>query len=377
MPEPFRHFSHGELERLKNFALDHGLAANRTALMFNLPHQIVNMAVGGANAAAQLSIDLPSLNQISQTTDGTIPIKIWLENSRALIVDAQALKLLDSFLNQLDSPPPPNTLDETARRLVGEIEQERVFNKSDLLSVSFIERAAKVARSTFYLSVPVYINGVPQTQAGNEDEPLTFSGTGWLIGKGLLITNHHVIKARNEGGDVTDDGLRLQAHHMKIHGNYLNSGEKGDFVTAGKLLVWSTRLDYAIIRVEGLDDHYVLPRRTGGLDFTEENYEAANIIQHPEGKSKKIALRNNLIVRSDETHLAYFTDTEFGSSGSPVADDNWRVIALHAGFAKSDRSPILYQGSLEKEVNLGIRIDAILDDIREQDIDIADEIERD
>jgi V8-like Glu-specific endopeptidase len=54
-----------------------------------------------------------------------------------------------------------------------------------------------------------------------------------------------------------------------------------------------------------------------------------NIIQHPAGQSKVIALYHNVVAYVDDRRVQYLTDTLPGSSGSPVFDSQWRVVALH------------------------------------------------
>ncbi len=53
------------------------------------------------------------------------------------------------------------------------------------------------------------------------------------------------------------------------------------------------------------------------------------IIQHPLGGPKQVAITANQVVNLFEHRLQYTTDTQPGSSGSPVFDDRWKVIALH------------------------------------------------
>ncbi|MCK4472915.1 MAG: trypsin-like peptidase domain-containing protein, partial [Anaerolineae bacterium] len=53
------------------------------------------------------------------------------------------------------------------------------------------------------------------------------------------------------------------------------------------------------------------------------------IIQHPNGGLKQIVLTANQVVSLWEHRLHYTTDTMPGSSGSPVFNDSWQVIAIH------------------------------------------------
>ena len=65
--------------------------------------------------------------------------------------------------------------------------------------------------------------------------------------------------------------------------------------------------------------------------------EPLNIIQHPNGEPKQLALRANDLVDILDIFLHYQTDTAPGSSGSPVFNDQWEVVALHhSGVPKRD-----------------------------------------
>jgi endonuclease G len=57
--------------------------------------------------------------------------------------------------------------------------------------------------------------------------------------------------------------------------------------------------------------------------------EHVTIIQHPNGELKKIALTANETVNIFDHRLHYMTDTLPGSSGSPVFNDQWKVVAIH------------------------------------------------
>jgi len=62
--------------------------------------------------------------------------------------------------------------------------------------------------------------------------------------------------------------------------------------------------------------------------------DSVNIIQHPEGRLKSVLVHNsNLLHLENATEAAaymwYTSDTEPGSSGSPVFNNRWEVVALH------------------------------------------------
>jgi hypothetical protein len=68
--------------------------------------------------------------------------------------------------------------------------------------------------------------------------------------------------------------------------------------------------------------------------------------------------RNKIIIY--ENAVRYRTDTEPGSSGSPIFDSEWEIIGIH--HAGGDRDPQNLSVWLN---NKGIRIDKIIADIRE------------
>src|SRR5262249_27508306 len=81
------------------------------------------------------------------------------------------------------------------------------------------------------------------------------------------------------------------------------------------------------------------------------------IIQHPFGGPKKFNLTLNKVTDVDDRTVRYLTTTTAGSSGAPVFNDRWQVVALHhaAGVGADG-------GSLIR--NEGIRIERIVTALR-------------
>jgi len=85
------------------------------------------------------------------------------------------------------------------------------------------------------------------------------------------------------------------------------------------------------------------------------------IVQHPKGRQKEIVLRDNEVANNGlfETVLRYRADSDYGSSGSPVFNANWELVALHhAAIASAETDQVSYQQ--------GIRIHAIIADLKRQ-----------
>jgi V8-like Glu-specific endopeptidase len=82
------------------------------------------------------------------------------------------------------------------------------------------------------------------------------------------------------------------------------------------------------------------------------------VIGHPEGSlSVKISIRDNHLLDYDDILVHYRAPTQPGSSGSPVFDKRWNVIALH--HAGDDHTPMLGGRQGTYQANEGIRIDRI------------------
>ena len=69
-------------------------------------------------------------------------------------------------------------------------------------------------------------------------------------------------------------------------------------------------------------------------------------------------MQENEIVSIHETVVRYTTDTEPGSSGSPVFNNSWRLIALHHAAGEQD------PGTGQWINNEGVRIDKVIDHLK-------------
>jgi hypothetical protein len=85
-----------------------------------------------------------------------------------------------------------------------------------------------------------------------------------------------------------------------------------------------------------------------------------------------LACRNNLAYQTDGADLWYFTDTDAGSSGAPVCNDSWNVVALHKRWREVDG--VRYQGKDTAVLNVGTQIHAILADLDARSLPVLGEI---
>lgn len=204
-------------------------------------------------------------------------------------------------------------------------------------------------------------------------------GTGFLVSPWLLLTNHHVLPepATAEGSEVTfryvEDG------RSRISRSQTASLDPGRcFVTSP-----AAELDYTLVAVSAVAGEKAPGKVFGAIPMQGATGKIlsghpVNIIQHPDGRPREIAVRNNLLIGIDDArYLTYETDSEPGSSGAPVLSDAWELVALHrsAESARNDRGePIDIDGRVVTSAtsesrrvwvaNKGVRISAIVADVR-------------
>lgn len=202
-------------------------------------------------------------------------------------------------------------------REAGDRAFERILGGNELQEVNYLARGALVARTV----LRIVLRGAGGTVLGY--------GTGFLIGDGVLLTNHHVLE---------DDAA---AHLAEAEALYERSA-MGDDLTPWRfalepqrLFYTSPSLDFSIVAVAERDRSDAVSRSALGwlplLGATGKAMEGEwlTIIQHPEGARKQICVRENQLIKRAADVLWYSADTMGGSSGSPVFNNDWLLVALH------------------------------------------------
>lgn len=240
---------------------------------------------------------------------------------------------------------------------------ERLLGGNDLVPINYLARGTVASRAVCRIRL-----------RDSSGDTIGF-GTGFLVGPGILMTNHHVISG------VQDARGALAEFNYELD---LLGQEKAMTVFAIQSdppPIASERLDFCLVSVapgsldgrQQLADFAWVPLNPAPGKTVMGEY--LTIIQHPGGEPKQICVRENKLLKYDETGdtLWYQTDTVAGSSGSPVFNNSWQVVALHhSGIPKTDAKGRwltvdgkLWDRSMDESkvawiANEGIRISRIL-----------------
>lgn len=238
---------------------------------------------------------------------------------------------------------------------------ERAIFTNDLLPIGFLSRASVIGMSICRLKITRHEGGVPHVSLTGRKK--RYFGTGWLIGSSYIITNHHVVNGRDPGEPTAPQSdLEPQAKSAKVEFDYDEEDVVTEDAVVSELAHSNKELDYAILKLSEETGRSPLRLWSREVSLSDDEVAPVNIIQHPGGAPKQIGMRNNLIARITDRDLAYFTDTKGGSSGSPVCNDAWQVVALHKAATRTFGA-IEFQGKETQWVNIGTRIDRIINDL--------------
>lgn len=198
-------------------------------------------------------------------------------------------------------------------------------------------------------------------------------GTGFVVkgstlGKGLadtpvFITNAHVIS------DTVPNAIPIEEARVTFEVESTARDEQV-FYKVKDLIFTSPpgnlgrrcpnydELDVTIVTLEGLRADNCPGLKTAASLPLIDKRTKAYVVGHPQGSGLQFSLHDSLLVDfDDEERLVHYrTPTEPGTSGSPVFNSQWQVIAVHHGGSSS--MPRL-RGVGQYEANEGIAFNAI------------------
>ena len=187
-------------------------------------------------------------------------------------------------------------------------------------------------------------------------------GSGFLVrgddlhptfkGETLLLTNAHVVS----DDPVVQNGWprSFPPEQVLVTFEARNDGKK----YAIKELLWTSppgELDATLLRLE--ETLTCEPPYPLAITLPAAKDERVYVIGHPNGGPLSMSMQDNRVIEVHDPKIQYRAPTEPGSSGSPVFNQNWQLVALH--HAGSKQMPSL-AGPQFVEANEGIWINAVV-----------------
>lgn len=215
---------------------------------------------------------------------------------------------------------------------------EALIGDSNFLSVEFLEAGAYVARAVGRISHQLEL------------------GTGFHVGHNVILTNNHVLPSEEVAkNSVIELGLEEQRFGVQHFSQIFDLKPDLFFAT-------DEDLDYTFVAANPVSRAKVELASYGEIRLDRSEGKVlmgmhVNIIGHPRGHPKRVVVRDNrlLFLSNDQENKSfcfYTADTQKGSSGSPVFNDHWELVALHhAGVPRTtdeedpeDRQPLDRRG---------------------------------
>ena len=223
-----------------------------------------------------------------------------LTANRQLVEEIEAM-------TQSSAPISPEVARKTFPRAL-----ERVLGTNDLVGIRFFDQGKNAARAV----ARVHIHDLQGGSLGY--------GTGFLVSPRLFLTNNHVLDSV-----ATASASKAEFNFQTNSAGEMQPSEVFAF-TPEEFFLTDQERDYTLVSIKRdarLVNYGWLPLipQIGKLIVGEK----VNIIQHPNGEAKQLAIRDNRVIDELELFIHYQTDTSPGSSGSPVFNDQWEVVALH------------------------------------------------
>lgn len=184
---------------------------------------------------------------------------------------------------------------------------EKVWGRNTLQNVAWLQKGIAASRAVCRVVTPKSL------------------GTGFMVAGGRVVTNNHVLADPELAAQTFVEFNFEEDARGRMQQVYSYPAIAEGFVTLA-------RLDCSVLRLAEVPGAPPLSSwgavSLNGDDGLEVG-QHLSIIQHPSGGQKKIAVTANEIVNIFDHRIQYMTDTMPGSSGAPVFDDAWTVVALH------------------------------------------------
>lgn len=148
-------------------------------------------------------------------------------------------------------------------------------------------------------------------------------GTGVIIGNNLLLTCNHIfsktqVKQAWVRFNCNTDNHLLDKDLFEIDMNFVS---------------YHNRPDYALIKIKNYSQQQMTILNNEIIDSGQK----IRIIHHPQGKPALVS-DLGLIMQVGEDYIDHNLKTDDGSSGAPIFNRQWELVALHQGHVGIGRS---------------------------------------
>ena len=157
---------------------------------------------------------------------------------------------------------------------------------------------------------------IGRIESSPDPKPENGIGTGILIAPNLLLTCSHIftknqIKQAWVRFNYTESSYNLDEDLFELDLNFIKS---------------SSQLDYALIQSKGQPKQKPIKPINVNLNAGQN----IRIIHHPAGE-KIIVSELGEIVKVGKDYIDHNLNTDEGSSGAPIFDQDWQFVAIHRG----------------------------------------------
>lgn len=229
------------------------------------------------------------------------------------------------------NPPRLDPKDCRSEPLFEPVTYEKVVGINNLYSIAWLRQGLEMART------------VARVVKANGER-----ATGFLIEGNRLVTNNHVLP------DAAEARVARAEFNVEKDWHGMDLATTGFAFDTDRFFVTDPGLDYTIVGVaEEAAAEFGCIDTSLAANPTVNDYVA--VIQQPDGGPKQISLTDNKVQAVFGDLVQYSADTANGSSGAPVFNENWQLVALHSRGGALAGAP-----GAQHWVNEGVHFGAVL-----------------
>lgn len=217
------------------------------------------------------------------------------------------LQLLEEILRNASANNLPDYQPPVAAEVPDQAALEKIIGSNNLRKIAWLQVGLNCSRAVGRVVTPEGL------------------GTGFLIEGLAIVTNHHVLPTAAVARRSTIEFNYQEDANGEMQKHFAYGLQDDRFAS-------NPEKDVVVV---GVHQSFNAPdlQSWGFLKINCKSQPAVgdhvSIIQHPNGGPKQIACTANQVVNIYEHRLQYLTDTLPGSSGAPVFNDDWLVVAVH------------------------------------------------